>query len=164
MPEVSLCPRENVNWSKISKPPDGTGVVLYVKDLICPKLLCHPSWWKNENAVKFHVRCAQLWYLFFIMIAQAYGSVSNDDALYNFISNFWVYPSYCFTNVVIPWSHSCCDSKSIQDSFVVWVYTLWFNPDNNILQFTFQFEYSSQLIFVAYISNVTVCTSFQMLP
>ena len=36
MSEVSLCPLENVNWSGISKHPDGIGYGLYVKDLTYP--------------------------------------------------------------------------------------------------------------------------------
>ena len=63
-----------------------------------------------------------------------------------------------FYKWVNPWSHSCCESKSIHISFAVWA-LLWFNPDNNISQFTFHFECYCSLHFVCYcvhfISNVT---------
>ena len=36
MSKVSLYPHENVNWSRISKPPDGIGDGLNVQDLTCP--------------------------------------------------------------------------------------------------------------------------------
>ena len=86
MSKVSLCPHENVNWSGISKPPDGKADGLYVKYLIysltfplsvmMKKLTCReisraicPTVMKLVN------------YLFFILIAQTCESVSNDHAV-----------------------------------------------------------------------------------
>ena len=105
MSKVSLCPHENVNWSAVSKLPDGIGDGLYVKDLTCP-LTFPPSilmkkWTCREILRGMCPTVIKLGkYLFFILIAQAYGSVSNDDAV---ISNSTVTlsPTFAFIQDVV---------------------------------------------------------------
>ena len=99
-------------------------------------------------------------YLFFILIAQACGSVSNDDAVVSnstvTLSNFCVYSRSCFINVVTAWRYSCCESKA---SMLVMLceYSV-----DLILTTTFcNLSFISNVI-VAYISNVTVYISLQM--
>ena len=84
MSKVSLCPHENINWSGIYKPPDGIGDGLCVKDLTCP-LSFPPSvlmkkWTCREISRGMCPTVIKL-KIVFILIAQAYGSVSNDDAV-----------------------------------------------------------------------------------
>ena len=123
------------------------------------------SWWKNEHARKFHVGCAQLWlnlrstcFLFCLHKHTDWlqmTMLSFPTLLY--ISNFYVYPRCCFINMVTPWSYSCCESKNIHVSFVLWA-LCWFNPDNDNQNLPFILN-----VIIAYISNVTLYTSVQML-
>ena len=69
MSKVSLCPLKNINCSDISKPPDGMPISF--------RLL---YWRKSEHAVKFHFGMRSIVvkldkYFFFVLIAQAFGSV-----------------------------------------------------------------------------------------
>ena len=130
MSKISLCPHENVNRSGgISKPPDGIDDDLSVKDLTGP--LTFPPSVLMKKWTCLEISCGMCpavikleKCLFFILIAQACGSVSND---YTVVSNstvalpptFEFYPRCCFINMATPWSHSCCESKSIHVNFVV---------------------------------------------
>ena len=90
MSKVSLCPHQNVNWSRIFKSPYGIGDGLYVKSLtsqltFLPSILtkkqtcCEISRGMCPTVIKLEK------YLLFILIAQAYGSISNDNAV---VSNY----------------------------------------------------------------------------
>ena len=95
MSELSLCPLEIVNWSGISKPPDGIGYGLYVKDLTYP--LTFPlsvvmkKWTCRETSTVIKLEK----YLFFILIARAYRLVCNDDAVV-FNSTVTLFPTFAF--------------------------------------------------------------------
>ena len=168
MSKVFLCTHETLHLSGISKPLHCTGDSLYVNDLTCsltfpPSILMKKCTCREISRGMYPTVIKLEKYLFFILLAQAYGSVSNDDAVVSnsavtFISNCCVYSRCCFINVVTPWSHSCFESKSIHVSCVVWV-LCWFNRDN-IFQFTFHFECYCSLHFECYcvyfISNITI--------
>ena len=148
-----------------SKPPDGVVAGLYIEDLICqltfPPFVLMKKWKCRESSFRMCPTLIKLEkYFFYILIAQAYGSISKDDAVIsncNFISNFCVDPRCCFINLATPWSNICCESKSIHVCFVV-----WFNPDL-ILTATFRNLTFILNVIVAYISNVTMYISLQML-
>ena len=102
--KVFLCPNENVDWSGVSKPPDGIVDGLNVKDLTCP-LTFPPSvlmkkWTCRQTSRGLCPTVIKLEkYLFFILIEQAYGSVSNDDPV---VSNSTVTlsPTFAFIQEV----------------------------------------------------------------
>ena len=155
MSKLPFCPQENVNSSGISKPPDGVGDGLYVKDLTYPLTFRPPvlmkKWKSREISSGMCPAVIKLEkYLFFILITQAYGSVSNFDAV---VSNSTVTLSPIFA--FIQGSHS--KSKNIHVSL------LCEHSVDLILATTFHNLLLILNVIVAYISNVTMYISFQML-
>ena len=165
MSKVSLCPHEML--TALGFPNDGIVDGLYVKDLTCsptfPPSVLMKKWTCREMScgmcpivIKLE-KC-----LFFTMITQTCGSVYNYDAV---VSNSTVTlsPTFAFIqdviNVVTPWSHSCCESKSIHSSFFC-EYSVDLILTITSQKFTFHFQCYCSLHFqcscVHFVSNVTI--------
>ena len=105
MSKVFFFTHKSRNWSGISKRLDCTGDGLYVNDLTCsltfPPSVVMKKWTYREISRGMYPTVIKLEkYLFFILIAQAYGLVSNDDAV---VSNSTVtlFPTVAFIQDVV---------------------------------------------------------------